>query len=90
MVVADDLRADLDQLLLQTRQRLVFDRLRCCQRSEKVAKVVGECMKLEPYGIVLLLAMRRVHARIHIKDDASRRTTTMNDIVPPAGTISER
>ena len=28
--VADDLRADLDQLLLQTRQRLVFDRLRCC------------------------------------------------------------
>jgi hypothetical protein len=39
---------------------------------------------------VFLLAMRRAHARIHIEHDASRRTTTMDDIDPPAGKISER
>jgi hypothetical protein len=39
---------------------------------------------------VLLLAMRRTHARIHVEHDASRRTTTMDDIDPPAGKISER
>src|SRR5215469_18957224 len=40
--VAHHLRADLDQLLLQARQRPVLDRLRCCKRAEKVAKIVGE------------------------------------------------
>src|SRR5215510_10360597 len=33
--VAHYLRADLDQLVLQTRQRPVLDRLRCCKRAEK-------------------------------------------------------
>src|SRR5262249_25678805 len=40
-----------DQLLLQARQRPVLDRLRCCKRAEKVAKIVGERMKLEPHGV---------------------------------------
>jgi len=43
--VVDNLRADLDQLLLQARQRPVLDRLGCRQRAEKVAKVVGECVR---------------------------------------------
>src|SRR5260221_10966204 len=49
--VAHHLRADLDQLLLQARQRPVLDRLRCRKRAEKVAKIVGERMKLEPHGV---------------------------------------
>src|SRR6266699_5226695 len=49
--VAHHLRADLDQLLLQARQRPVLDRLRCCKRAEKVAKIIGERMKLEPHGV---------------------------------------
>src|SRR5260221_9414397 len=49
--VAHHLRADLDQLLLQARQRPVLDRLRCCKRAEKVAKIVGDSMKLEPHGV---------------------------------------
>src|SRR6266699_1167795 len=49
--VAHDLRADLDQLLLQARQRPILDRLRCCKRAEKVAKIIGERMKLEPHGV---------------------------------------
>ena len=49
--MAHHLRADLDQLLLQARQRPVLDRLRCCKRAEKVAKIVGERMKLEPHGV---------------------------------------
>jgi len=40
--VADDLRADLDQLLLQARQRPVLDRLGRRQRAEEVAEIVGE------------------------------------------------
>ena len=40
--VAHDFRADLDQLLLQPRERPVLDRLWCCKRAEKVAKIVGE------------------------------------------------
>src|SRR5262249_36781600 len=49
--VAHHLRADLDQLLLQARQRPVLDWPRCCKRAEKVAKIVGERMKLEPHGV---------------------------------------
>src|SRR5258705_12355515 len=49
--VADDLRADLDQLFLQTRQRPVHDRLRRRQRAQEIAEVVGERMKLEPYRV---------------------------------------
>src|SRR5262249_22285148 len=32
-------------------QRPVLDWLRCCKRAEKVAKIVGERMKLEPHGV---------------------------------------
>ena len=49
--VADDLRADLDQLLLQARQRPVLDRLGRRQRAQEVAEIVGERMKLEPHGV---------------------------------------
>ena len=40
-------RRDLDQLLLQARQRLVLDRLRCCERAQEIAEIVGERVKLE-------------------------------------------
>ena len=46
--VADDLCADLDQLLSEARQRPVLDRLRRCQRAQEI---VGERMKLEPYRV---------------------------------------
>src|SRR5262249_27111948 len=49
--VAHHLRADLDQLFLQTRQRPVLDRLRRRQRAQEIAEVVGERMKLEPYRV---------------------------------------
>ena len=49
--VAHHLRADLDQLVLQTRQRPVLDRLRRRQRAQEIAGVVGERMKLEPHRI---------------------------------------
>ena len=39
---------------------------------------------------VLLFAMRRAHARIHVEHDASRRTAIMNAIDPLAGKIGER
>src|SRR5262249_7235597 len=42
--VAHYLRADLDQLVLQTRQRPVLDRLRRRQRAQEIAEVVGERM----------------------------------------------
>jgi hypothetical protein len=44
--VALHLRADPDQLLLQARQRPVLDRLRCCERAQEIAEIVGERMKL--------------------------------------------
>ena len=49
--VANDLRADLDQLLLQARQRPILDRLRRRQRAQKIAEVVGKRMKLEPHCV---------------------------------------
>jgi hypothetical protein len=49
--VADHLRTDLDQLLLQTRQRPVFDRLGRRQRAQEIAEIVGQRMKLEPDGV---------------------------------------
>jgi hypothetical protein len=49
--VAHHLRADLDQLVLQGRQRPVLDRLRRRQRAQEIAEVVGECMKLEPHRV---------------------------------------
>jgi hypothetical protein len=44
-------RADLDQLVLQGRQRPVLDRLRRRQRAQEIAEVVGERMKLESYRV---------------------------------------
>ena len=49
--VADDLRADLDQLFLQARQRPVLDRLGRRQRAQKIPEIVGEGMKLKPDGV---------------------------------------
>ena len=49
--VADDLRADLDQLLLQAGQRPVLDRLGRRQGAQEVAEIVGERVKLEPDGV---------------------------------------
>jgi hypothetical protein len=46
--VAHHLRADLDQFLLQARQRPVFDRLGRRQRAQEIAEIVGQRMKLEP------------------------------------------
>jgi len=49
--VAHDLRANLDQLLLEARQRPIFDRLRRRQRAQEVAEIIGEGMKLEPHRV---------------------------------------
>ena len=49
--VADDLRADLDQLLLQARQRPVLDRFGRRQRAQEIAEIVSQRMKLEPDGV---------------------------------------
>ena len=38
---------------------------------------------------VLLFAVRRAHARIHVEHDAFRRTATMDGIDPTAGEISK-
>ena len=48
---ADDLRADLDQPFLESRQRAVFDRFRRRQRAQEIPKIVGERMKLEADGV---------------------------------------
>ena len=49
--VAHDLRADLDQLFLQARQRPVFDWLGRRQCAQEIAEIVGERVKLEPGGV---------------------------------------
>ena len=49
--MADDLRADLDQLLLQARQRPVFDRLGRRQRSKEIAEIIGERMELKSHSV---------------------------------------
>ena len=46
--MAHDLRADLDQLFLQARQRPILDRLRCRQSAQKITEIVGQRMKLKP------------------------------------------
>ena len=40
--VTHDLRADLDQLLLQARQRPALDQFRRRQRAQEVTEIVGE------------------------------------------------
>ena len=49
--MAHDLRADLDEFLLQARQRPVLDRLGRRQCSQEITEVVGESMQLKPHGI---------------------------------------
>ncbi len=49
--MADDLRADLDQLVAQGRHRPFLDRLRRRQRAHEVAKVVGQRVKLKAHGV---------------------------------------
>lgn len=49
--MADHLRTDLEQLLLQARQRPVFNRLGRCQPAQEIAEIVGQRMKLELDGI---------------------------------------
>ena len=49
--VAHDLRTDLDELLLQTRQRPILDRLRRRQSAQEIAEIVGQRMKLETDGV---------------------------------------
>ena len=49
--VAHDLCADLDQLVLQARQRPVFDRLRRRQRAQEISEIVGERMKLKSHRV---------------------------------------
>ena len=49
--MADDLRADLDQLLFEAGQRPILYRLGRRQRTQKVAEIIGERMKLKPNGV---------------------------------------
>jgi len=49
--MADDLRADLDQLLAQAGQRPRFGRLRHRQRPHEISHIIGEDVKLEVDGI---------------------------------------
>jgi hypothetical protein len=45
--VTDHVRADLDRLFAHRRHRPVLDRLRCRQRAQEVAEIVGERVKLK-------------------------------------------
>jgi hypothetical protein len=47
----DDLRADLDQLLSEARQRPIYDRLGRRQRAQKVAQIIGEGTDLKANGV---------------------------------------
>jgi len=49
--VANDLRADLDELFLQACQRPILDRLRRRQRAQEVAEIVSERVKLKTDGV---------------------------------------
>ena len=49
--VAHHLRADLDQLVLQGRQRPVLDRLGRRQRPQEVGEVASKRMKLKPHRV---------------------------------------
>jgi hypothetical protein len=49
--MADDLRADLDQLLLERRQRAVLDQLGRRHRPQKIAEIIGERVKLKTHGV---------------------------------------
>ena len=49
--MVDDLRADLDELFLQTRQRPILDRLWRRQSAQEIAEILGQRMKLETDGV---------------------------------------
>jgi hypothetical protein len=49
--MAHDLRANLDEFLLEARERPVFDRLGRGERAQEVAEIVGEGMKLKADGV---------------------------------------
>src|ERR1700751_15539 len=49
--MAHDLRADLDQFLLQTGQRPLLDRLWRRQRAKEISKIVSQRMKLETHRV---------------------------------------
>jgi hypothetical protein len=49
--VAHDLRADLDQLFLQARQRPILDRLGRRERAQEVAEIVCKGVKLKAGGV---------------------------------------
>ena len=61
--LADDLRANLDRLLLQARQRLVLDRLGRRQRAQEIDEIVGERMEL---SLTALAANTRHESRVHL------------------------
>jgi hypothetical protein len=46
--MVDGFRADLDQLLSQTRERPILDRFRRCERAKEVPKIVSQRMQLKP------------------------------------------
>jgi hypothetical protein len=49
--VADDLRADLDRLFVQARQRLVLDRIGRRECVQEITEIVGGRMMLKPDGV---------------------------------------
>src|SRR5208337_1905072 len=67
--VGDDLRADLDQLFLERRQRSALDRFGRGQREQKTIEVAGERVKLEANGVGGEGAARRSRARRRARPD---------------------
>jgi hypothetical protein len=65
--VAYDLRTNLDQLLLQARQRPVLDRLGRRQYPQKISEIVGECMN------------QGVAVRTGLSDSSRTRSRRMSD-----------
>jgi hypothetical protein len=57
--VADELRTDLDQLFPQARERPVRDCYQRRKRTQKVSKIAGRCLKLQPNGICIERAARK-------------------------------
>ena len=51
--VAHDLRANLDQPFLESRQRPIFDRLRRRQRAQEIPEIVSQRMKLDLFLVGL-------------------------------------
>jgi hypothetical protein len=49
--MADDLRAVLDQLFLERRQRPLLDRFRRGQDPLEIAEIIGGCVELKTHGV---------------------------------------